>query len=575
MVAGDRSSYRGVLAIRDARTLIVATAASELGDWLYNAALLAYIYAATESAAWVGVATIGRLLPYMVLGPVGGLVADRYDRRAVLLGGDVARCLVMLALALVVAGEGPIVVVIAMTAAASAAGTAQRPAAMALLPRVVGESRLGAANALFHTVSNTGIVVGPAVGALILAVSPAWVAFVVNGATFAVSAAFVSTIRKRRAFAASGTGDAGDRGAGDGDDINPTGAMRELVAGVRAALTTPFVLPLFAIVAMSAFTYGAQTVQLVLYAEQRLGLGTSGYGWFLAVMGVGGVLSALVKGRFAGSARVGGIAVGAGAVFAATQLLYPTNDVVAIAMLVTLLGGVGSVVGDVVAETAIARVVPSELLGRVMGVFDALSVGAMVLGATVAPLVTAWTSLRTGMVVLGVIAIAVVLTCPLGLRGLADANRRREEQLGERIDIIESLTITADSPRLAIEQMASAAAISPVAAGIDVVVQGAPAQAFYAVVEGRVEVRRDGIVVDHIDAGGHFGERGLLDNAPRNATVRTEIDSVLLRLPGDVLLDALQLAPTLRATLDRSNVPVWKIAEPDDVAFVDDPDWPG
>lgn len=567
MVAGDRSSYRSVLAIRDARTLIVATAASELGDWLYNAALLAYIYAATGSAAWVGVATIGRLLPYMVLGPLGGLVADRYDRRAVLLGGDVARCLVMLALGLVVAGEGPIELVIAMTAVASAAGTAQRPAAMALLPRVVGESRLGAANALFHTVSNTGIVVGPALGALILVVSPAWVAFVVNGATFAVSAAFVSTIRKRPAPA----GDDRD----DRDDATPTGALRELVAGFRAALTTPFVLPLFGIVAMSAFTYGAQTVQLVLYAEQRLDLGTSGYGWFLAVMGVGGVMSALVTGRFAGSARVGGIAVGAGATFAATQLLYPTSDIVAIAMLVTLLGGVGSVVGDVVAETAIARVVPSELLGRVMGVFDALSVGAMVLGATVAPLITSWTSLRTGMLILGVIALAVVLTCPLGLRGLADANRRREEQLAERIGVIESLTITADSPRLAIEQMASAAAISPVAAGVDVVVQGAPAQAFYAVVEGRVEVRRDGVVVDHIDAGGHFGERGLLDNAPRNATVTTEVDSVLLRLPGEVLLDALQLAPTLRATLDRSNVPVWRTAEPDDVAFVDDPDWPG
>src|ERR671931_2612556 len=96
---GGTEPYRGVLAIRDARALIAASAASQIGDWLYNAALLGYVYAATGSAAWVGAATICRLLPYVLLGPIGGAIADRYPRRTVLLAGDALRILLMAAIA--------------------------------------------------------------------------------------------------------------------------------------------------------------------------------------------------------------------------------------------------------------------------------------------------------------------------------------------------------------------------------------------------------------------------------------------------------------------------------------------
>ncbi|HEY4607996.1 MAG TPA: hypothetical protein VIH06_02305, partial [Ilumatobacteraceae bacterium] len=64
-------TYRSILAVRDARALITASAASQFGNWLYNAALLGYVYSSTHSAAWVGAATICRLLPYVLLGPVG------------------------------------------------------------------------------------------------------------------------------------------------------------------------------------------------------------------------------------------------------------------------------------------------------------------------------------------------------------------------------------------------------------------------------------------------------------------------------------------------------------------------
>jgi len=115
-----------VLEVREARALIGASAASQIGDWLYNAALLSYVYLATGSAWWVGAATIFRLLPYVLVGPVDGLIADRYRRRTVLICGDLLRLGLMLALGAVVSADGPVQIVIALTALASAAGTAER-----------------------------------------------------------------------------------------------------------------------------------------------------------------------------------------------------------------------------------------------------------------------------------------------------------------------------------------------------------------------------------------------------------------------------------------------------------------
>jgi MFS family permease len=374
-----RGAYREVLEVRDARALVGASAASQLGNWLYNAALLGYVYSSTGSPAWVGAATIVRLLPYVLLGPVGGMVADRYDRRRVLLVGDVIRMATMLMLAAVVAADGHVAAVIALTAVASAAGTAERAAAMALLPRMVGEARLGAANALLHTVQDLGIVVGPALGAVLLAVAEPSVAFLANAATFAISAALISTMRPR------------PMPRSVHEDQHPIDQLR---AGMRATRTTPFVIPLFIVVAMVEFTYGAQTVQLVLYAERSLDLGLSGYGYLLAAAGVGGLLSALVNHRLTASTKVSTIVTATAVLFCATQIAYALTDQIVLAFVATMLGGFGIVACEVVAETAAARITPPETLGRVMGVFDALSVAAMVSGAILAPVLVNTTSLR-------------------------------------------------------------------------------------------------------------------------------------------------------------------------------------
>jgi MFS family permease len=530
------AAYRDVLSIREARALIGSSAASQIGDWLYNAALLGYVFSATHSAGWVGAATICRLLPYVLLAPLGGAVADRYPRRAVLLTGDLLRLSLMLVLAAVVAGDGAVALVIGLAALSSAAGSAEQPAALALLPRLVGERRLGPANALLHTVQDLGVVVGPAIGAVLLAVSSPSVAFLTNAGTFVISAVLISMLPRQASAAAQ------ERGAG-----------ARVLAGVHTARITPFVIPLFLLVAMVEFTYGAQTVQLVVYAEEALDLGTGGYGVLLAASGAGGLISAFFNGQLATSRRLTLVVIGAAVLACATQLVYAGSELLAVAVVATVIGGAGLVSCEVVAETVLCRVVPGETLGRVTGLFTASSIAAMVGGAVLASLLINATSLTGSFWILGVATLAIAAGCVLGLRGLDEASRERTEALASRLAIVERLPVTAGVPQLILERLASDSQVRPLPAGVDVVVQGAPADALYAVVSGRVVVHQDGVVRVHLGPGDSFGERGLLDNAPRNATVTTEMETKVLEIDGDVLLGSLEAAPTLAPALNRSS----------------------
>ena len=158
-------SYRSVLGTRNFRLLALGTATSEIGDWLYNIALLVYVYDATGSPGWVGVATIGRLLPYALLSPVGGLLADRFERVRVMLVSNLVRFVIFAGMTAAVALQASVPVVVVLAALATAAGAPYRPASSALLPALVGENRLAPAMAFLSTLFSVALVAGPALGA--------------------------------------------------------------------------------------------------------------------------------------------------------------------------------------------------------------------------------------------------------------------------------------------------------------------------------------------------------------------------------------------------------------------------
>jgi CRP-like cAMP-binding protein len=167
----------------------------------------------------------------------------------------------------------------------------------------------------------------------------------------------------------------------------------------------------------------------------------------------------------------------------------------------------------------------------------------------------------------------ITLVCGIGLRGLDRLSAQRADALASRVTVLAGLRVTAGVPQLVLERLASTAEFCPLPPGVDVVVQGAPAHAFYAVADGGVLVHRDGKAVAHLGPGDSFGERGLLDNAPRNATVTTDLETTLLRVEGHALLDALEAAPAFRPALDLSSTAPGVQVPAGETSLVDDPRW--
>ena len=154
---------------RSFRRLLAALAVSQLGDWLYNVALLAFVFDRTHSAAWLGATTVARVLPVVLLGPLAGILGDRFDRRVVMVASDLARVGAMLGLVAVARYGLPLVLVPALAAFATAAGSPYPSCVAASLPRLLSRDELPAANAARAAIGPLAVIVGPALGAVLLA----------------------------------------------------------------------------------------------------------------------------------------------------------------------------------------------------------------------------------------------------------------------------------------------------------------------------------------------------------------------------------------------------------------------
>ncbi len=268
------------------RRLLASLAVSSLGDWLYNVALLAFVFERTGSATWLAVTTAVRVLPIVVLGPIGGVIADRYDRRRLIIASDLVRAALMVGLAGVVAFELPVVLAPLLAGAATLAASVHPPAVAASTPRLVDAEHLQRANAARAAIGQAAIVVGPALGAGVLAVSSPAVAILANAATFLASAVLVATITAGPAFRPSG-------------DAAASGLLGELRDGVDALRGAPAAVRVIAADAICSAVYGILTVTLVLVAG-RVGAGPGGYGLLLGAFGIGGVAGAAIAGRIDG-----------------------------------------------------------------------------------------------------------------------------------------------------------------------------------------------------------------------------------------------------------------------------------
>jgi CRP-like cAMP-binding protein/predicted MFS family arabinose efflux permease len=536
-----RGVVRAAFAHRDFRYLAASLTVSQVGDWLYGVALVVYVFDQTGSPAWVAAAAVLRLAPYVLFGAVGGAIADRYDRRAVMIATDLARAACMLGLAAVVLAEAPVWLALALAFASATAGTPARPAQGAITPALVAEHDLAAANAVVSTLEHTALVLGPAIGGLLLVLGSPAVAFAVNGASFLASAALVVPI--------------GARAAAEPEEEQPPSLGRRLADGFGALARSGDAALLVGLLVAASFVYGQEVVLLVLVSERLLGTGSEGVSALTAAVGLGGLAVAGLTSRLAGARRPGRTLLLVMLAFSLPLMSLAVIRRPALAYAVMAVEGAGNIVFDVLAITMLQRVVRGELLGRVFGVLDSLAVAGILAGSLLVPVIVGAAGLRWALVVAGGTLLAVTAAAVPRLRGLdrrAEATRR---ELAPRVELLERLGVFDGAPRQQLETMAAALEDRAVPAGAAVVTEGEQADAFYLVRSGSLAVLSAGerggepARVNTLGPGDYFGEIGLLERIPRTATVRAESDALVWRLAGDDFLGILNQVPSTSGTL--------------------------
>jgi MFS family permease len=346
-------SLRLLGANRPFRLLWSARAVSFLGDSLGLVALMLYVAGTTGQALAVAALLLAGDFAPALLGPFTGTVADRIDRRRVMVGCELVQGALVVAIALWLPSL-PLPLLLVLVGLRAVAGQVFQPASRAAVPAVVGERDLERANAAVGVATNGGEALGPLVAAVALPVLGVRGVLLVDAGSFLVSAALLA-----RLPALAGP----TRGPRTSFLADAAGGLRYLRG---QAVVRVVALGYFAVVACT----GIDDVALVFLATSTFGAGAAAVGLLLAAVGIGLLagyaLLARTASRRAAPPAAGLLLVGF-AVSSAGNLLTGLAWAVAAAFAVQAVRGLGIAAMDVAATTLVQRTVPAELQGRVFG----------------------------------------------------------------------------------------------------------------------------------------------------------------------------------------------------------------
>jgi MFS family permease len=509
--------------------LLAGEFVSGIGDWLYLVAILVVVYAESNSPVLLGVIGAARILPYVLLSVPAGMAADRWDRRMVLLVTDVARGIIMVALAAAVALDLSTVVLVSLSILAACFSTFFGPAIASLLPELVDERDLGPANSAWATLDNVGFIIGPAIAGILLASGGLVLAFLLNAASFAVVALVLWQLPARRAPVTAAAVD---------DEVADEVGWRDLVR----PLAGPFILD-----SATSVVGGALSVLTVIIAIDVLGAGEAGTGWLNAATGVGGVVAGIAGGALL-ARRLGvplGIGGGLGAIglvwLALTGSLLPAMAAMAVAI-------AGLLLLDVVNTTLIQRLVPDRMRGRALGLLQTTSAVLYAGGSLVGPLLVTEFGFTPTIVGFAVVTGAGVLVAFVLGRGTAEP----APVDAVRLRLLDQ-PIFAGLPAARLEAAARRLVATAAETGEVLVREGDVADRFYLIDSGTVEVTKaaDGGMerLRTLGPGEVFGEIGLLHGVPRTATVTATSPAVLYTLDAQAFEELVAAGPGLGTRL--------------------------
>jgi NRE family putative nickel resistance protein-like MFS transporter len=390
---GRARALLGVLRDGELRSLWLADWISDAGSFVTFIALAVYVNELTGSTVSVGVALALRSIPWFTIGPFAGVLADRTDRRRVMIWMNLARA--------VLVGTLPFTHVVwqvyALSLASSVLSPVFGPARRAMLAQVAGEDRLVKILVVTETTHQVMHTVGPAFGGLIVLLAGARNAFFVDAASFVLAAALVSTVAPR------------------GRSREATGTVRgDLVEGVLAMAAAPAVRTWALLESALYLGFSGVTALLVVYVHDLLHGSGGQFGLVLSAAGLGTVLASVAiasrdnrhfRTPWAYLSIVGMLA------FCAAALHPPLLLLLAVAVP----AGLSDAGTGIPSSATVAESLPNELRGRAYGAIQAVNE----LAAAIGSLLFAWLGTAGRLGPAAGIAAAAASGAALGLLVLA------------------------------------------------------------------------------------------------------------------------------------------------------------
>ena len=349
---------------------------SLIGTWMDNIAEGWLVYRLTHSALLLGAATFAGQIPVFLLAPLGGVIADRWDRRKVVIGTQSASMTIAFTLAgLTLAGKITVWEVIVLAACMGAVNAVDIPTRQAFLVQMVGREDLMNAIALNSSMFNAARVVGPSIAGLLVAWKGEGWCFFANAVSYIAVIAGLAAMNIEPTVRPVHVG-------------SPLDHLAEGFHFVRQTAPIKAILLLIALVSLVAAPY---TVLMPIFAARILHGNAKTLGVLMGATGVGAVIGALLLAARSGIRGLGRwVALACGG-FGASLILFAFSHWywVSVALLVPV--GFCVMVQMASSNTLIQSMVPDRLRGRVMSIYSMMFMGMMPLGA----LLAGWLAGRT------------------------------------------------------------------------------------------------------------------------------------------------------------------------------------
>ena len=392
------------------RRYAVGALASNIGTWMHRIGAAWLVYALTDDAAMLGVTMALQFAPMLLLGPWAGSLADRWDRRRMLIGTQLLLALQALALGvLVLSGAATVPLVLAASAALGVITAFDTPARQAFVSDIVGPADLPNAVGLNAASFHAARLIGPAVAGLMVAsVGTGWV-FVVNAITFAAMLTALRLIR---------TGPA---------EVSPkeSSGVRDGLRYLRRRRDLLLVITIVGLIATFGLNY---QVTIAVVSTQVFGGGAEQYGLLSSVMAVGSVAGALWAARRTSSSL--GLVIAAAALFSLLTVLSglaPTATTFAVALVLT---GAAGLTMMTAANSYLQTHTDKAHRGRVMAIYLAVFFGTTPVGAPAVGWLAEEFGARTSLWLPGLLGLVVTAAIAVWWRrSAADGPSPRDQSL--------------------------------------------------------------------------------------------------------------------------------------------------